>query len=176
MFTLQEGCLLKSSFLKLGMRLLAPPKRLLFLSAATEIHSAFRGRLMSLLVLAHFRVSPRPQLPQESPCISFASIGLLYIICVMKRNSVVAITSQGEWRAVDSCGNKGFWWGEHLRAVPARVRRPRRVGFSRQVKFATSCRNTCTSTSCASKAMGRAHGKRLPGTITDGSKSTRLWK
>src|SRR5690625_5974018 len=44
---------------------------------ATEKHYAFRGRLMSLLVLTHCGVSSRPLLPQESPCFSYASISLL---------------------------------------------------------------------------------------------------
>jgi len=48
---------------------------------ATEKHYAFRGRLMSLLVLTHCGVSTRPLLPQESPCFSSASISLLTTDC-----------------------------------------------------------------------------------------------
>jgi len=34
-------------------------------TTANGIHSLFRGRLMSLLVLTHSGVSPRPHLPQD---------------------------------------------------------------------------------------------------------------
>ena len=34
---------------------------------ATEKYYAFRGRLVSLRVLTHYGVSPKPQLPQASP-------------------------------------------------------------------------------------------------------------
>src|SRR5699024_2206106 len=40
--------------------------------AASEIHYAFRGRLVRLLVLTHCGVSLMPFLPQESPCIASA--------------------------------------------------------------------------------------------------------
>src|SRR5699024_11440289 len=39
---------------------------------ASEIYSAFRGRLISLLVLTHCGVLSRPLLPQESTYISYA--------------------------------------------------------------------------------------------------------
>jgi len=49
------------------------------LTIVPEIHCAFRGRLVSLLVLTHCGVSPRPFLPLESPCISSAGISSLPI-------------------------------------------------------------------------------------------------
>src|SRR5699024_12192846 len=92
---------------------------------ATEKHYAFRGRLMSLLVLTHCGVSSRPLglglrtarpienhcdysshlkhlLPQESPCFSFASLSLLTTDCGSNSNIKTSydFTSPGEWRAV----------------------------------------------------------------------------
>ncbi len=43
-----------------------------FMIAAAEIYYAFRGWLVSPLVLSHSGVSPRPFLPQESSYISSA--------------------------------------------------------------------------------------------------------
>src|SRR5690625_396065 len=64
------------------------------------MHCAFRGRLLSPYVLRTW-VSPRPILPQESPCISFAEM-------VQSINSTQLDTTitMVDWsrRAVDSCG------------------------------------------------------------------------
>ena len=101
---------------------------------ATKKHYAFRGRLMSLLVLTHCGVSSRPLLPQifsvgraftrspqESPC--FSSASLLTTYCGSNSNIKTSynFTSPGEWRAVTPAGT-------------ARVRRPRRVVFSRRLR------------------------------------------
>src|SRR5699024_2070713 len=63
---------------------------------------AFRGRLMSLLVLTHYGVSSRPQLPQESPCISSAGIAFTTISysSTSTKININHITSPGERRAV----------------------------------------------------------------------------
>jgi|SRR5690625_1145102 len=86
-----RGCDYSSHRKELGLRTARPiEKKLLLLIlvvdincdvtrnsdclTAPEIHYAFRGRLLSLLVLRYSGVSPRPFLPQESSCISFANI------------------------------------------------------------------------------------------------------
>src|SRR5690625_4389086 len=78
---------------------------------------------MSLLVLTHCGVSSRPLLPQESPCFSSASFSLLTTDCDSNNNIKTSynFTSSGEWRAVTPAGT-------------ARVRRPRRVVFSRRLR------------------------------------------
>src|SRR5690625_2495149 len=69
---------------------------------ATEKHYAFRGRLMSLLVLRYSGISSRPHLPQESPCFSSASLSLLTTDCGGNSNIKTSynFTSPGESRAV----------------------------------------------------------------------------
>src|SRR5690625_1838865 len=69
---------------------------------ATEKHYAFRGRLMSFLVLTHCGVSSRPLLPQESPYFSSASFSLLTTDCGSNSNikTPYNFTSPGEGRAV----------------------------------------------------------------------------
>ena len=86
---------------------------------------AFRGRLMSLLVLTHSGVSPRPFLPQESSCISFANM----VFGIARFHYYDGCL---ERRTVDSCGNStclktpqsGFL--EEAEAVPAESNGPQR--------------------------------------------------
>src|SRR5690625_3295390 len=57
---------------------------------------------MSLLVLTHSGVSPRPHLPQESPCISSAGLAFTTISysSTSTKININHITSPGETRAV----------------------------------------------------------------------------
>ena len=89
---------------------------------ATEIHYAFRGWLVTLLVLAHSGVSPMPFLPQESTCISSAGIAFTTIrVARVQKLASTHFISPGEWRVVTPAGI-------------ARVRRSRRVVFSRRLR------------------------------------------
>src|SRR5699024_11571377 len=82
---------------------------------------------MSLLVLTHYGVSSRPQLPQESPCFFFAG-GVLSCSCHYYYRYDACL----ERRTVDSCGNStclktpqsGFL--EEAEAVPAESNGPQR--------------------------------------------------
>src|SRR5699024_686658 len=78
---------------------------------------------MSLLVLTHCGVSSRPQLPQESPCFFFAGIAFTTISysSTSIKISIQPLHSSGKRRAVTPVGI-------------ARVRRPRRVIFSRRLR------------------------------------------
>src|SRR5699024_4724842 len=114
---------------------------------ATEIHYAFRGRLVSLLVLTHCGVSPRPFLPQESPCISSAGIAFTTISysSTSTKININHITSPGERRAVtpgsaitrpteNICGNstcpktpqRGYYLSKLLCSLVPRKHAPKR--------------------------------------------------
>jgi len=91
---------------------------------APEIHYSFRGWPVSLLELSFCGVSLWSLFPQESSCITFAGICLLIInFFVIKKlrwtNTLVRVS--GGRRAVTPVGI-------------ARVRRPRRVIFSRRLR------------------------------------------
>src|SRR5699024_5450229 len=66
----------------------------------------FPGRLVSLLVLPHCGVSPRPFLPQESPCISYAGIAFTTLAIVVRgqKISTQPLHSPGKWRVVTPAG------------------------------------------------------------------------
>src|SRR5690625_1339333 len=117
--------------------------------SASEIHYAFRGRLVSLLVLTHCGVSPRPFLPQESPCISSAGIAFTTISysSTSTKININHITSSGERRVVTPAGK-------------ATAEDPGGSGL------------------CFRGSTSVARGKHPPGSIPDGSNSTRIrnWK
>src|SRR5699024_5889227 len=151
---------------------------------ATKKHYAFRGRLMSLLVLTHCGVSSRPQLPQESPCFFFAGIAYTTYTTISYSSTSIKniqpLHSLGEWRVVTPRKYKPIFFVrcKSCRSIPgpagiARVRRPHRT-ILRKVDENRSLRTTSTYPLPGQGGWGRARGKHPPGAILDGEKCTYL--